>query len=129
MQVIFINKDELQIFYSRDFHPEVVKHCKDFFIQGNYFYCIAEATKAYNTTVKEKSKSQKDGFKLTEINIQNGIKYLSSGIILAFRNPTAHESKIAWPVNKQDCLDILSSLSYLFRQLDTAVYVPAPQKN
>ncbi|NUU75760.1 TIGR02391 family protein [Paenibacillus xylanilyticus] len=138
-----VNKDEIQTFYNRDFHPEVVKHCREFFIQGNYFHAVFEATKAYNYAIKDKSKSQRDGSSLmmdvldakngvlkitkcsteSEVNTQNGIKFLSSGLMQAIRNPTAHEPKITWPVNKQDCLDILSFVSYLFRQLDKAVYV------
>lgn len=143
-----VNKDELRIFYDRDFHSEVVKHCREFFVQGNYFHSVSEATKAYNNAVKALSRSQKDGSKLmmdvldanngvvkitkceneSEINIQNGTKFLSAGLIMAIRNPTAHESKIEWSVSKQDCLDILSFVSFLFRKLDNAVYVAASQQ-
>lgn len=38
------------------------------------------------------------------------------------RNPTAHEPAITWLIDKQDCLDILSLISFLYRQLDKAVY-------
>ena len=39
------------------------------------------------------------------------------------RNPTAHEPAIEWPINKQDCLDMLSFISYLFKQIDAAIIV------
>jgi len=58
----------------------------------------------------------------TDRNIQDGIKFLSSGLMRAIRNPTAHEPAVTWPINKQDCLDILSFISFLFRKLDVAVY-------
>jgi hypothetical protein len=37
---------------------------------------------------------------------------------MAFRNPTAHEPKIYWPINEQDALDLLSLISLLHRRLD-----------
>lgn len=58
----------------------------------------------------------------TDKNVQEGIKFLSAGLMQAMRNPTAHEPALDWPISKEDCLDMLSFLSYLFRQLDKAVY-------
>ena len=58
----------------------------------------------------------------TDKNIQDGIKYLSAGLMRAMRNPTAHEPALHWPITKEDCLDMLSFVSFLFRQLDKAVY-------
>jgi hypothetical protein len=40
----------------------------------------------------------------------------------AIRNPTAHEPAVDWPIDLVDCLDILSFISFLFRQLEKAVY-------
>lgn len=137
-----VYKDELDTFLKRDFHSEVVKHCKDLFLKGYYFHAVFEAAKAYNLAVKEKSVSEKDGFNLmmdvlssssgvlkitkciseTDRNVQDGIKFLSSGLMQAIRNPTAHEPALTWPINKQDCIDILSFISFLFRQLDKAQY-------
>lgn len=137
-----VYKDELDEFLRREFHGEVYKHCKDLFIQGNYFHAVFEAAKAYNQMVKEKSQSEKDGFSLmmdvfsmngvlkvtkcvseTDRNVQEGIKFLSSGMMQAIRNVTAHEPAITWPIDKQDCLDNLSFISFLFRQLDKAQYL------
>jgi len=48
---------------------------------------------------------------------QDGIKFLSTGLMRAIRKPTAHE-----PTDSQhDFLDHLSFISFLFRQLDKAV--------
>jgi len=135
-------KDDLNLFLNRGFHEEIHRHSRMLFLQGNYFHAVFEAAKAYNYAVKEKSQSDKDGFGLmmdvfnsksgalkitkciseTDINVQDGIKFLSSGLMQAIRNPTAHEPAITWPISKQDCLDILSLISFLFRQLDMAQY-------
>ncbi len=134
-------EDDLNLFLNRGFHPEVHRHSEKLFLQENYFHAVFEAAKAYNYAVKKKSGSKKDGVDLmmhefdskrgvlklnkcdseTDINVQEGIKFLSSGLMRAIRNPTAHEPAITWPINKQDCLDILSFISFLFRQLDNAV--------
>lgn len=138
--------DSLEEFFRRDFHSEVIKHSKKLFLQGNYFHAISEVSKAYNNAVKEKAKSNKDGEGLmmsvwgwdsgvlkitpcqseTDKNVQDGIKYLSAGLVRAIRNPTAHEPSLDWPIKKQDCLDILSFISFLYRQLDKAVYFNKP---
>ena len=140
-----INKELLAEFSSRSFHAEITKHSKVLFLQGHYFHAIFEACKVYNKQVQAKSMSLKDGQALmldvwgadsgvlkitpcqseTDKNTQNGIKFLSAGLMQAIRNPTAHEPAIDWPINKQDCLDLLGFISYLFRQLDSAVYYKA----
>jgi uncharacterized protein (TIGR02391 family) len=117
-------------------------HCKQLFAQGNYFHAVFEACKVYNKAVQTKSKSTIDGEKLmmnvyswekgvlkltpcisdTDKNVQDGVKFLSAGLMRAMRNPTAHEPALHWPIEKQDCLDMLSFISFLFRQLDKAVY-------
>ena len=138
-----VNKELLSEFMSRSYHPEIIKHAKKLFLQGHYFHAIFEACKVYNKLVQSKSVSLKDGQALmldvwgadngvlkitpcqteTDKNTQNGIKFLSAGLMQAIRNPTAHEPAIDWPINKQDCLDLLGFVSYLFRQLDSSVYV------
>lgn len=137
-------KDNLEEFIRRNFHSEVVKHSQKLFAQANYFHAVFESSKAYNKDVKAKSKSDKDGQSLmlnvwgcesgvlkaticesqTDKDFQDGIKFISGGLMSAIRNPTAHEPAIAWPIDKQDCLDILSLISFLYRQLDKAVYFP-----
>lgn len=129
-------------FLRRKFHHLVTTHCKKLFLEGNYFHAVFEASKVYNSPVKEKSKSLKDGQALmlevwapdkgvlkltncvteTDKNVQDGVKFLSAGLMSAIRNPTAHEPALTWPIDKDDCLEILGFISYLFRQLDKAVY-------
>lgn len=128
-------------FLTRGFHEEVIAHSKILFLQGNYFHALFEAIKAYHKAVKVKSKSEKDGralmleiwgdkgvLKLTtgssvsENDFQNGIGFLSGGLMSAMRNPIAHEPATHWPIDKTDCLDILGLVSFLFRKLDSSVY-------
>ena len=130
-------------FIKRNFHSEVTKHSQKLFMQGNYFHAVFESAKAYNKDVKEKAKSDKDGQTLmnnvwgcdngvlkvtacqtqTDKDFQDGIRYISSGLMSAIRNSTAHEPAITWPIDKQDCLDILSLITFLYRQLDKSTYI------
>jgi uncharacterized protein (TIGR02391 family) len=128
-------------FLNRGFHELVHKHSRKLFVQGNYFHSVFEAAKAYNKLVQSKAKSQKDGQPLmmdvlslsgtlklnkgvteTEKNVQEGVMFLSAGLMRALRNPAAHEPALDWPISKEDCLDMLSFISYLCRQLDHAIY-------
>ncbi len=128
-------------FHDRQLHQEIHKHCKQLYLNQHYFHAVFEACKVYNKMVRDKSQEVKDGHSLmlavwgpdgvlkitpcrsdTDHNVQNGIKFLSAGIMQAVRNPTAHEPAVDWPISKQDCLDILSFMSFLFRKLDDAVY-------
>jgi len=131
-----------QEFVQRDFHHQIQIHCKYLFQQQNYFHAVFEASKVYNRYVQSKSKNDRDGVDLmmnvlstsgnlklnsgrsrSEQNIQDGIKFLSAGLMQAMRNPTAHEPALDWPIEKHDCLDMLSFISYLFRQIDSTTYV------
>lgn len=131
-------------FDSRKFHGQVITHGQKLFLQGNFFHAVFECAKAYNKAVQERSRNTKDGEGLmlevwgcekgvlkvtpclseTDRNVQDGIKFLSAGLMRAIRNPTAHEPAIQWPISEHDCLDILSLVSFLFRKFDDAVYVP-----
>jgi uncharacterized protein (TIGR02391 family) len=135
-------------FLLRNYHELIHKHCRQLFIQKNYFHAVFEAAKVYNKLVQDKSQSEKDGQSLmldvlsvngvlklnkcmtqTEKNIQEGVKFLSAGLMQAMRNPTAHEPALDWPISKNDCLDMLSFISYLFRQLESAVYFDSKGMN
>lgn len=137
------NRDE---FLNRGFHSEITRHCQVLFLQGNYFHAVFEACKVYNKLVREKALSSKDGEPLmmevwgwqngvlkvtfcqteTDKNVQDGIKFLSAGLMRAMRNPTAHEPALHWPITREDCLDMLNFVSFLLRQLDKAVYYKGP---
>jgi len=131
-----------KMFYERSFHPEICSHCSELFYEANYFHAVLEAAKIYHKAVQIKSKSEKDGQKLmlevwsprrgtlkitkceteTDKNVQEGLGFLSAGLMRAVRNPTAHEPAHEWPISEQDCLEILGFISFLMRKLDDAVY-------
>lgn len=138
------DRETLRRFDARGFHAEVVQHCRTLFGQGHFFHAVFEASKTYNKAVRTKAQSTKDGEALmlsvwspdggvlkvtacqtdTDRNVQDGIKFLSAGLMRAIRNPTAHEPALHWPITEQDAVDILSFISFLFRQLDKAVKHP-----
>ncbi|WP_276485763.1 TIGR02391 family protein [Paraflavitalea pollutisoli] len=123
-------------------HQQVVANCAKFFKQGHYFTCVNEACKAYNKAVQQKSGSDKDGNELmfavlgnkgklrfnagnteTEKNELEGFQFMSAGIMKMFRNPTSHETALSGKINKQECLEILGIISYMFRQLDKSMFI------
>lgn len=135
-------KEAHDVFITYGFHAEIIRHCKRLFAQSNYFHAVFEACKVYNKAVQTKAHNTSNGESLmmnvwgwdkgvlkltpckteTDKNVQDGIKFLSAGLMRAMRNPTAHEPALYWPIDKQDCLDMLSFISFLFRQLDKSIY-------
>jgi uncharacterized protein (TIGR02391 family) len=132
---------DMSDFDARKFHPEVIAHSRDLFLKGHYFHAVFEAAKAYNAAVKMKSglteldgqalmnkvfSSQKPIIRITpcntetEKNIQDGYRFIAAGLMSAVRNPTAHEPAMSFRIGREDALDILSLISYLFRWLDKA---------
>lgn len=113
-------------FIARELHPDVARHAQRYFLQRNFFHAVFEAAKGYNKAVREKARSSKDRRDLmlavwgpdtgvlkftpcvsdTDKNQQDGIKFLSAGLMSAIRNPTAHEPALDWPIGMNDCLDI-----------------------
>ena len=55
---------------------------------------------------------------------QKGFANLLRGTFGMFRNPTAHEARIHWPMSKEDAEDFLSLVSLIHRRLDAA-HMPA----
>ena len=137
-----VDQDILKRFDAYQFHPEIITHCRKLYGEGNYFHAVFEAAKLYNSLVKSKARTTDDGQKLmlkvwdpdtgvlkitlslseTDKNFQDGVKFLSAGLMAAVRNPTAHEPALDWPIDEQDASDILSLVSFLLRQHDKAIY-------
>ncbi len=128
----------------RRVHPDVLRFCKPELLQENYFHAVLEAVKSLADKIRQKTGLTKDGAELidqalglgsnklpllafnrletpSERNEHLGLLYLLKGLFMAFRNPTAHEPKIYWPINEQDALDLLSFISLLHRRLNDAV--------
>ncbi|MEQ9408644.1 MAG: TIGR02391 family protein [Fuerstiella sp.] len=134
----------LRRFDAGNFHSEIILHCRKLYGQKNFFHAVFEAAKVYHNLIRDKSQSDKDGEAMmmnvwdprngvlkvtscqteTDRNVQDGIKFLSAGLMRAIRNPTAHEPALHWPIDEQDATDILAFVSFLLRQHDKAVYVP-----
>lgn len=133
--------ENAKFFDERNLHSKVVQHGRKLFVEGNYFHAVFECCKAYDKDVATTSQIQDHGAGLmskafslsgtlklnrqtteTEKNEQEGIMHLSMGLMRAVRNPQSHEPALDWPITKEDALDMLSFLSFLFRKLDKCVY-------
>lgn len=81
--------------------------------------------KSLSVTQKYKKRDGSDFGDETKENIEEGQKFMSMGVMAGVRNPLAHEEKIELKesglFSEDDCLDVLSLLSHLFRRLDDAV--------
>jgi uncharacterized protein (TIGR02391 family) len=140
--------EDTKLFISRHFHHEIIKHSKDLFIEGNYFHAVFESCKAFDKCVKEKSGIDKHGTDLmsnalslkgplklnrqiteTEKNEQEGLMHLCIGLMRAIRNPECHEPKLDWNISREDALDILSLISFLYRQIDKTIYFDTTSYN
>ena len=137
-----ISKKQSSEFTNRNFHPEILRNCSKLYFDGHYFHAVFEAAKIYHQLVQAKSQSIKEGQDMmlqvwnpekgtlkvtkcissTDKNVQEGIAFLSAGLMRAIRNPTAHEPANLWPITKEECLDILSFVSFLMKKLDDSVY-------
>ncbi len=123
------------------FHKAVIDHALELYRQGEYALSTLEAAKAYNNSVKNKTQSNKDGQDLmfsawsidagglllpskgspdTTKSFQEGIKFLSAGVMRAIRNPGAHEPAQGSGMTREECREVLGLISFLFRQLDRA---------
>lgn len=137
-------RDLVSELQKRHIHQDVIKCCKEEYLQENYFHAIFEAAKSLSEKVREKTGMQDDGSNLfnnafavnnprlainslqtpSERNAQNGLKEMLNGITHMVRNVTAHELKIKWIVNEQDAIDILTTISFFHKQLDECFVVP-----
>lgn len=130
---------------QRTTHPIILQFCRAELLEKNYFHAVLEAAKSLAHEIREISGLTSDGVTLvkeafsvskahplpvlaintfqsdTEVNEHHGLRNLLIGIFKMFRNPTAHEPKIYWPINEQDALDILATISFAHRKLENAV--------
>lgn len=133
--------EDSRIFLLREFHPEIVRHARDQFIQQHYFDAVDECCKAFAKYVSEKSRLDKHGSELmgkalslkgplklnsqkteTERNLQEGVMHLCIGLMKGVRNSVEHEPQLDFKIEYQDALDMLSIISYLYRQIDKTAY-------
>lgn len=134
-------KRELQ---KRVIHKDVLACCKVEYLQENYFHAIFEAAKSLSEKVRNLTGIKEDGSALfntafsvsnprlalnslqtsSERNQQNGLKEMLHGVTHMVRNVTAHEMKYKWILNEQEAIDILTTISFLHKQLDECIMVP-----
>lgn len=131
-------RDDLAV---RNVHPDVLRFCRAELVADNYFHAVLEAVKSVSDKIRGKTGLSEDGSALVDqafggaapllaINAlatdsqrseQKGFANLLRGTFGMFRNPTAHEARINWPMTKEDAEDLLSLVSLIHRRLDAAV--------
>lgn len=136
-------EENAKIFNERNFHSEIIKHAEKPYKELNFASAVFECAKAFEKAVQNKSKIEAIGEKLmstafslkgtlklnklvseTERNEQEGIMHLAMGFMKAIKNPQSHEPVVDWPISQNDALDLLSFLSFLWKQLDKSRYEP-----
>lgn len=124
----------------RDAHPLVLRYCEREVVEQNPFHAQQEAVKGVMDRLRTHTGLGSDGGLLvdacfggapariqltpqrtdSERSVQSGFANLLKGLHGHFRNPTAHATRVTWPVAEADFLDLCSTLSYVHRQLDAA---------
>jgi len=141
--VYILFKEQLAILDRENLHPEVFKHGKSSFQHEKYAHAVLEVCKAYDKAVQDKTGLQKSGRALmqeawawktntlratagaseSDEHFHEGLKLLSEGVMAGVRNIPAHEPVLSWPIGKEDCIDALHLLSFLFRPLNKSVNI------
>jgi uncharacterized protein (TIGR02391 family) len=132
---------------TRGVHPDVLCFCRAELVVDNYFHAVLEATKSIADKIRLKTGLTDDTATLVEKALagespilainplstesqkkeQRGFVNLLKGTFGMFRNPTAHEARILWSMNKDDAEDLLSLASLIHRRLDAAIPRKAPR--
>ena len=135
----------------RRMHLLLHKFCREELLQENYFHAVLEATKSINQRIRDLTGLTSDGedlynkafsFKFTttenyrppilalsslttesEQSEQKGFMQLVKGVSQTFRNPVAHSPKVLWGVDKEDAIDIFTTISLIHRKLDKVTVV------
>ena len=125
---------------QRGAHDEVLRYCRADLLKTDFYEAVFEAIKGLGARLRTLSGVDKDGRALvqetiggkdpliqitecrtvTQRNEQAGVALLAEGLFAAFRNPAAHETKLAWSMAEADALDVLGVLSLVHRRLDNA---------
>lgn len=130
--------DEIAIylFNKMQFHPRVIAASKSLFRNGHYASAILEAYKAVNNFVKEKTNLALDGKALmskvfneeapiiklnelltqSELDEQEGFKFLFMGAMVGIRNPKAHDNIVQ--TDPYRTLEYLSLASLLMKRIE-----------
>lgn len=125
---------------ARGVHPDVLRFCKAELVADDYFHAVLEAVKSVADKIRSKTGLTDDGSALVDRALsgnlpmlcinplktpshkseQKGFANLVRGAFGMFRNITAHEARIHWPMSKEDAEDLLSLASLIHRRLDAS---------
>jgi uncharacterized protein (TIGR02391 family) len=129
---------------TRGVHPDVLRFCREELLADNYFHAVMEAVKSVANKIRARTGLTDDGAALvdraltgdppmlainpmkteSEKSEQKGFANLLRGTFGMFRNTTAHEARINWPMTKEDAEDLFSLVSLIHRRLDAAHMPP-----
>jgi uncharacterized protein (TIGR02391 family) len=129
---------------TRGVHPDVLRFCREELLADNYFHAVMEAVKSVADKLRARTGLTDDGAPLvdraltgdppmlainplrteSEKSEQRGFAHLLRGTFGMFRNTTAHEARINWPMTKDDAEDLFSLVSLIHRRLDAANMPP-----
>lgn len=129
---------------GRGVHADVLKFCQAELLADNYFHAVLEAVKSIAEKLRTKTGLIDDGSTLVDRALggnppmlainelktpsqrseQSGFANLIKGTFGMFRNPTAHEARINWQMNKEDAEDLLTLVSLIHRRLDSTSMPP-----
>lgn len=116
---------------SRGVHKDVIHYCRAELLQENCFHAVLEASKSVASKIRTLSGLESDGSSLVDealggslpilrINSfqnesdkseQRGFVNLTKGLFGTFRNFTAHNPKVEYPIDEEDALDLFSLAS------------------
>lgn len=129
---------------TRGVHPDVLRFCRAELLADDYFHAVQEAVKSVADKMRAKTGLTDEGGTLVDRTLagdppmlainprgtpserseQSGFANLVKGIFGMFRNPTAHEARIHWPMGKTDAEDLLTLVSLVHRRLDASHLPP-----
>jgi len=132
---------------QRGIHGRVIQYCNEELLKDNYFHAVFEATKSLADYVRTLTNLQEDGSALydrafstkapylvlnnlqteSERNQQTGFCLMLKGVNSMVRNVTAHTPKIKWIIDEAEAIDILMTVSFLHKTLDTCQVVRMEQ--
>ena len=122
----------------------MLRFCREELVADDYFHAVLEAVKSIADKIRTRTGLTDDGNTLidralggelpmlainplkteSEKSEQKGFANLLRGTFGMFRNTTAHEARIHWPIGKEDAEDLLSLVSLIHRRLDAAHMPP-----
>jgi uncharacterized protein (TIGR02391 family) len=128
----------------RGAHSEVLRYCTSEVLQKNWFHASLEASKSVSDRIRAMTGLQGDGAGLfdaalglgnhneplirinslgssTELDEQRGFLNVCKGMFGMFRNPVAHDPRIARSVSDDELLELFMLVSMMHRRLDGSI--------